>query len=309
MPPFPISRLAVGARPVLLDGPTGTELGRSGVDLSLPGWSASAVEMHPEIVRWIHVDYLDAGAEILTANTFRTTPRALRHAGEESPDLHAEQLTAIAVQLAREAIAERGRESNAFVAGALAPLEDCYRPDLVPSIDDLRREHSAQVGFLARAGVDLVLVETMNTLREAAEATRAATAAGLPAWTSFVVGPGGKLLSGEPIEEAARAAIDAGAGAVLVNCSSLDDTGEAVVRLAGLSVPFGAYANAGQPTATSGAAPILALVDPAEYAARAREWLDLGAWIVGSCCGTGAPHIAALARLLDERPGSSPHSG
>ena len=244
-------------------------------------------------MRQIHAENLAAGADVLTANTFRTTPRAFAAAGAEEPEQEAEAATLLAVRLARQAIAASGR--RAFVAGSIAPLEDCYRPDLVPEDAALEREHRGQAARLARAGCDLLLVETMNTIREAGVATRAAVASGRPVWTSLVVGPGGRLLSGEPVAEAAQGAVDAGAVALLVNCSSPDDTDAALELLGGLPVPLGAYANAGSPAAAGGAV-IRDVIDPDEYARRSERWVAAGVRILGSCCGTDARHVAALAR-------------
>jgi S-methylmethionine-dependent homocysteine/selenocysteine methylase len=292
------ARLGRGAV-VLLDGPTGTELGRRGVDLSPPLWSAWAIERAPDRLREIHRDYLRAGAQLLSAATFRTNPRALRAAGIPDPETASRRLARQAIGILREAMAEEGREGTAFVAGSIAPVEDCYRPDLVPSSPELEMEHSCQAEALSAAGADLLLVETMNLVREAEVATRAAASTGLPVWTSFVVGPKGRLLSGEPIEEGAVAAKEAGASAILVNCSALDDTTAALVRLAplGNGLLLGAYANAERPRAGNGL-PIAGGVDAARYVAAAREWRRLGAKLLGSCCGTGPEHIAALAEAF-----------
>src|SRR5262245_30418452 len=108
---------------MLLDGGTGTELLRRGYRTTLPLWSAGALLDRPDLVAAIHADYAKAGAEIVTANTFRTNVRALRKAGLEA---RAPELNRLAVKLARDSGAP-------FVAGSIAPLEDCYRPDLVPS--------------------------------------------------------------------------------------------------------------------------------------------------------------------------------
>lgn len=303
-----LERLSSTRGVVFLDGPTGTELGRRGVDIGLPLWGAAAAGTNPEVVRSIHLDYLNAGAEVLTANTFRTTPRTLRAAGLDRAEFFAEQWTLASLRVAREAIALAGREEAALVAGSLAPIEDCYRPDLVPPDDELRREHVRQAGVLASAGADLILVETMNCVREAAIATAAAASTGLPVWTSFVVQPGGRLLSGEAIEEGAGLALRAGASALLVNCSSIEDTGPALTSLARLGVTvFGAYANAGRPFPAAGGTDSDG-IEPERYSEAAASWRTQGARIFGSCCGTGPEHIAGLMRrFFSEGSGAIPN--
>ena len=177
-----LKRLAV-PRPILLDGATGTELNRRGVNTDLPLWSARALLEAPDVLRQIHADYVRAGAELLTADTFRTHRRSLARGGQAD---RAAELTRLAVSLAREAAALAAPGRECFVAGSQAPLEDCYSPELVPPQADCEREHAELAGHLAAAGVDLILVETMNTIREAVAAVRAARATGLPVLASFV---------------------------------------------------------------------------------------------------------------------------
>ena len=126
--PGPLGRALLRGRPLVLDGAMGTELDRRGVDTGLPLWSAGALLGSPGTVRQIHDDYIDAGADIITGDTFRTTRRTFLRAG--LPDRSAE-LTSLAVRLARESIAAHP-EAGVLLAGSMAPLEDCYRPDRSP---------------------------------------------------------------------------------------------------------------------------------------------------------------------------------
>ena len=145
----------------------GTQLEQHGARTSLPLWSAWALLDSPELVLAIHQAEAAAGAEILTANTFRTHRRTLAREGLEA---RSAELTRTAVALAREAARGAGRPT--FVAGSLSPLEDCYRPDLTPEGEALEREHAMQAESLAAGGVDGILIETQNTVREMAAATR-----------------------------------------------------------------------------------------------------------------------------------------
>jgi S-methylmethionine-dependent homocysteine/selenocysteine methylase len=278
-----------GGAVVVLDGPLGTELGARGVATPPPLWSAAALACAPEVVRQIHADYARAGATVHTANTFRTKRRQAGAAWEA--------LAARAVALARAAVPAGHR-----VAGSIAPLEDCYRPDLSPP--DPRPEHRELARALAAAGVDLILCETFPHVGEALIAVEEAVAAGVPAWASFTAGPEADLLSPDEVARGAREAVARGAAAVLVNCVPATRTLAYVERLAGCGAPFGAYANAGAPeegigwgSAGSDAA--------AAYAALARQWIAAGATIVGGCCGTGPAHVAALAELARERAAPS----
>lgn len=279
----------------LLDGAVGTELTRRGFDTTLPLWSARPLAEHPEAVAAIHAEHVAAGCDVLTACTFRTHERSLAAAGWGG---RGDQLNALAVRLAREAAARAGRRT--LVAGSIAPLEDCYRPERVPDEGALEREHARQARSLALAGAELLLVETMNCRREAEAAARAAVATGLATWVSFVTNGSGLLLSGEPLDEAARAVEAAGAAAVLVNCIPLDRARDEVARLrAAVEVPVGAYPNVGHDP--SGFRPEL-MVEPAELAAALLACRDAGAGILGGCCGSEPRHLRGLALALGRGP-------
>ena len=253
----------------------------------LPLWSSWALLEAPAVLRAIHLDYLASGADALTAATFRTHARSLAAAGLAS---RADALTALAVDLAREAAARA--ERPAFVLGSAAPLEDCYHPERVPDDAALAREHAQHAGHLVAAGVDAILVETMNTGREALAAARAAREAGAEVLVSFVCGPDARLLSGEPLAEALAALAPLAPLALGVNCLAPSEVAPCLRLLRAGGRPFLVYANA------SGAGS-----DPARYALSARDWLDAGAACIGGCCGTTPAHLAALARLVDvQRP-------
>lgn len=282
-------------RPLLLDSAMGTELQRRGADTRLPIWSARALVDAPEVVSTIHRDDLAAGTDILTANTFRTHRRTLEKAGLGS---RSRELTALAVRLARSAAEESGRE--VLVAGSLSPLEDCYRPDLVPGDAALDREHREQAESLAAAGVDLLILETHNTVRELVAAARAAKGTGLPYVASMVTDGEGRLLSGESIGYAVHALAPHRPDAFSINCVPATGLGGDLARLAEVApgVALAAYGNLGLPADDLGWA-FTEELSPETYADCAAEWLTAGVRLVGSCCGTTAAHTRALRSLLD----------
>lgn len=271
-----------------MDGALGTELQRSGFDLSGPSWTALANRDAADAILQIHRAYVLAGAELLTANTFRCHARNL---GRDEP--LACDLIQRAVETARQA--SRG---SAWVAGSQAPLEDCYSPKLAPPTSMLEREHGQMSERLAAAGVDLILVETQNNVREAVIATRAARATGLPVITSLVCDQEANLLSGESLETAARQIGPLTPVALLVNCLPVLAVLPALKTIrshfTGLS---GAYANTGQ-LDPSGQWVATEAVKPACYAQQVALWLDRGARVLGGCCGTTPNHIAALHDTL-----------
>lgn len=280
---------------LVLDGATGTELARRGIDTPLPLWSAAALETAPQVVQAIHRDYILAGADVIVANTFRTNPRTLRGAGrvEAGPELNR-----IAVALARQAAsADSGR--SALVAASVAPVEDCYHPGRVPDENVLNREHGRMTDWLAAAEPDLVWIETMNTVREARAAARAAVASRIPFAVSFVTAESGDLLSGEPLEDAVDAVEPFEPLAIGLNCIPPEGITANLPRLRRCTDrPAAVYAHLGNPEPILGWS-FSSEVAPAEYAAHVRRWLELGATIIGGCCGTNAGHISAIRDEID----------
>lgn len=268
----------------LMDGAMGTALAALGCACEGASWSARAVMEQPEKVEQLHRAYVEAGAEVLTTCTFRTTPRVLGAGWSEA--------LRRAVVLARA-----GSSGRACVAGSIAPLEDCWRPDLSPGRAG-KEEHALVAQALADAGCDLLLCETFAAVDEAVGATEAGVETGLPVWTSLTPGYLADLLTPAQVGQGGRRVCEAGAAAVLVNCVPVERALEYVAALrqgvpAGTSI--GCYANAGlgSPSQES----LLA------YAEAAQHWIEAGACIVGGCCGTWPAHIAAVAAMLGKGRG------
>src|SRR2546428_6446076 len=206
----------------LLDGALGTELGRRGVATRGGLFSAAALldERGLAALREVHRAYVDAGVDVITAATFRTSRRSLAAAGLEA---RFPELPRLAVGEAREAAGGRAR-----VAGSMAPLEDCYRPDLRPSPAQASREHLEHARVLAEAGCDLLLVETVAAADEGLAAVAAAAATGLPVWVAAMVTPRGTMLDGSDLEQFFLRAVNAGAQAALINCTPPDGVDQAL---------------------------------------------------------------------------------
>ncbi|MBI5865120.1 MAG: homocysteine S-methyltransferase family protein [Planctomycetes bacterium] len=291
--------------PLILDGAMGTELERRGVPTPAPLWSAAALWKHARTIETIHREFVDAGADILVANTFRTNPRTLERVRRlaDGPDLNR-----LAVEIAREAAKSARGGRRIFVAASVAPSEDCYRPDLVPDRLALVREHGRLAEWLADARPDLIWIETMNTVLEASIAAAAAIAVELPVAVSWVLRRDGALLGGESIRAAADAILPLSPVCLGLNCTPPAGLTANLPRLVEIAVdreedkqPFvAAYAHIGNKTPTPGWNTTESPT-PEEYAGEAARWVELGATIVGGCCGTTPDHIRALARTLSPR--------
>jgi S-methylmethionine-dependent homocysteine/selenocysteine methylase len=303
-----IRALFDGTTRVLLDGAMGSELVRRGLR-----WRWHGLRTDPQRVQDLHEEYLAAGADVIRTNTFQLSRRVylnvfrnpdhLRHIGAPGVEGRAEELIRKAVEVARAARQASGRD--VAVAGVMSPLEHCFRPDLAPKAAEARGEHAEIAAWLAEGGVDLLFLESMNTIAEAQAAAEAALDTGLPVWVSFVPGPEGEILSGESLVSGARAMDELGVDVVLANCAPPEDITLALSKLrAASSRPLGGLAHIGafdppswkfefHPQFTGTEA-----WPPDRYADIARSWLDAGTRVIGGCCGTGPGHIQALREVL-----------
>ena len=288
-----------GRNIVLLDGGMGQELIARSTRPPSPLWSARVLLEEPEIVEAVHLDYIHSGARVLTLNTYAATPERLARDGLEH---EFEALQAAAIAVARSAISRAGPAGEGVrIAGCLSPLAGSYNPDQSPPDDIMRATYDRVVAVEADA-VDVFLCETLASLREVEHATAAAAASGKPVWTGMTVSDrdGTKLRSGEPVVDGARVAVEAGAAAVLINCSQPEATSVALDGIGQISLPTGAYANGFtsiDALKIGGTVDVLSArtdLGPDAYAKHALRWIANGASIVGGCCEVGPEHIATL---------------
>lgn len=292
----------MGGDIVLLDGGMGQELYHRSRNPASPLWSAQVLLDEPELVEAVHRDFIAAGAKVITVNAYSATPERLAEHGEAA---WFEPLQARAIQVAKAARDKSGRSVR--LAGCLPPLVASYRPDLVPDAETClatyRRIVAAQ-----RADVDLFLCETLASVKEARVATQAAVESGKPVWTGLTVDDrdGTKLRSGEELALGVQAVIDAGAEAVLINCSIPEAVDQGIATLADAGISFGAYANGFtsvlelEPGKTVDVLKARSDLGPETYAKHALGWAAAGARIVGGCCEVTPAHIAELARRLEQ---------
>jgi len=286
---------------VILDGAIGTEILRRNVT-----WADHQLANKPEFVRGIHEDYIRAGADVLSTNSFQLCRRALNnhfrddahrhHIGAKDLDERANKLLAASVHLAREAREHVAAKRPVAVAAAVTTLEWCFRPDLAPSVEQARNEYKEIFQTVKDAGADMVLLETVNSIAEARVAAEVAKSLGLPIWVAFVCDENGRLFTGETMAQATAALEPIGVDAILLNCAPPNDISAGMKELAPPAhVPIGGYAHVGRFDP-----PEWMFTDeypPAKYRDAAAQWKQMGARILGGCCGTTPDHIAALGAL------------
>lgn len=286
---------------VILDGGTGRELARIGAPFAQPEWSALALIEAPEFVHRVHQAYVDAGADVITTNSYAVVPF---HIGDARFAARGAELAGLAGRLAREVADAAPRPVQ--VAGSLPPVCGSYRPDLV-DLEAARPVLSILIGALAPF-IDHWQAETLSSLSEARLVAELVAATGKPLWLSFTLEDHASLAephlrSGETVAAAAALAVTLGAKALLFNCSQPEVMAGAVQAAraaAGDALPIGVYANAFPPMAAdaeanSGLDEIRADLTPEGYARFASAWVAQGASIIGGCCGIGPEHIARLS--------------
>lgn len=281
--------------PVILDGAMGTELQRRGVKTRLPLWSAIGLIENPGLVTDIHKDYIEAGAQIITTNTFRTQSHVMEKAGLEG---RYDFYTKLACACAINARKEKGKA--VLIAGSMSPLEDCYEPSLVPDEDTLYANHKQHSKALSEGGVDFIILETMNCIREAKIAAESAKKYGKDIAVSFVCNENG-LLSGESLEEAIKEMEPFKPLLISVNCSSAKIIDGHIPKLIKFSsCKVGAYANGeGKPSNDYGwqFSPNMTIGEFTQYA---RKWIEAGIDLIGGCCGTNPDYIKEIQKIIAE---------
>ncbi len=288
----------LAARPLQCDGATGTQLQQLGLR---PGESCERwVLDQPEKVRLGHRRYLDAGADLLTTNTFGGTALALAAHGLAE---RAAGINRAAARLAREVAGER-----AWVLGDIGPFGGILEPVGETAPDVAADAFRAQAAALLDGGADAILVETLSDPAEAALAIAAARAAGarlVIATYAFQHTPSGfRTMMGTDAPAAVRAALDAGADIVGANCGtqlSLDDYAALCAQLiaAASGAPVIVQPNAGSPERDGDQ--VIYRTTPESFATAAARCITIGARIVGGCCGTTPAHIAASAAVVKGR--------
>jgi S-methylmethionine-dependent homocysteine/selenocysteine methylase len=298
-------------------------------------WSAAALvkEESRKIVVDAHVAFIEAGAELIITNTYACTPEIL---GKRGLDDRLEELIDVGCTLAKSA-REKAGKPDTLIAGSMPPVGVTYRPDLSPDETVLRSTYERIAAALA-PHVDLFLCETVSSILEAEVAASVAKKYGKPVWVACVLdqpkpratpvqsstrgtkrvknSPSSKtddllvtLRSGESILDYAKA-LDVHADALLFNCSTPEATTIAIGELRRVAphMPCGAYANHFQPVPTDwvldaeeeggGLLTIRGDLTPENYTEYGKRWRELGAVIIGGCCGITPAHIAHLSKTL-----------
>jgi methionine synthase / methylenetetrahydrofolate reductase(NADPH) len=289
MPADLIARLKTS--PVLCDGATGTLLYARGVFINRSYDELNLSQ--PELIRELHHDYLQAGAEIIETNTFGANAvRLARHSMADK----VRAINLAGAQLAREA----AKSFDVWVAGSVGPLGIRIEPLGKTSFEEARAAFREQIEALAEAGVDLIILETFGYIEELHQAMLAVrdVSPKIPLVAQVTMDEEGNCLDGSTPETFAPRLKEWGADVIGCNCSvgpvaMLD----AVERLrAATTLPLSAQPNAGMPHSVEGRN--IYLCSPEYMASYARKFVAAGVRLVGGCCGTTPEHIQVMKSAL-----------
>jgi methionine synthase / methylenetetrahydrofolate reductase(NADPH) len=284
-----------GTRNVLFDGAMGTSLYARGVFINRCFDELNLSQ--PELVRSVHEEYLQAGAEILETNTFGANAMRLQRYGFADK---VREINRAGAEIARKAVNQRADKSKAWVAGAVGPLGVRLEPLGKTSLAEAREIFSEQIRGLAEGGVDLLVIETVAALNEAQQAIAAAksVAPELPIFVTVTVDEDANCLDGSSPETAAARLTEWGADGIGCNCSVGPATVlTAMERMAtATDLPLAAMPNAGMPRVVDGRN--IYLCSPEYMASFARKLIKAGVQFVGGCCGTTPGHIRSMKSSL-----------
>jgi homocysteine S-methyltransferase len=296
--------------PLLLDGGLSNELERQGCDLNQKLWSAKLLESNPEAIILAHLAYLESGAQCIITSSYQATLPGFMAIGYDKPA--ASGLILKSVQLAEEA---RNRfmslNPHAFkplIAASIGPygayLADGseYRGDYDISDQELSDFHEPRINLLATTTADILACETIPSLREAKVLSGLLEKINKPAWVSFSCKDRKHISDGTPIEKcAAYFSSHPSVFAIGVNCTSPEFISELIrsIKTKSGDKKIVVYPNSGavyhaESKTWSG------LSDVSSCELMVKEWMDLGADIIGGCCGIGPHQIKAMGKIISK---------
>ena len=294
----------------ILDGATGTELERRGAEMDPHSWCGAASRDNAALLAEIHSDYIDAGARIITANTFASS--RLMRSGAGLGDRVAE-INTIAVDAALAARDGHAMASEVVVAGSLSHMvpvsegTDRFDPNAVPGDDELADAFGELAGVLRSAGAELILLEMMYEPTRARIALQAALDTGLPVWFDMSArrAEDGRVVAFHPFEDITLSELlsmipESGVDAVGVMHTQSHVVGDAIDEIRAASpLPVAAYPDSGFFKMPSWQ--FQEVISPEDLEEHFVDWIGRGATALGGCCGLTISHVEAAVRARSRR--------
>ena len=276
-------------RPLILDGAMGSLLQQKGFESCGASWMTEVNEKDPDKIIKIHKQYIDAGADIITTNTFRTNPVAL----DAAEAVNVSEYVKNAVKLAKVSVGN----SSIFIAGSNPPAEDCYQTKRLINNEILELNHHNHIDLLIDNGVDFILNETFGHLDEIMIVCNYCSSKNIPYIISLYLTDELSLLSGETLEDTLNFIKEHNPLAIGLNCISLEHF-EKTFKSIDLNYNWGFYLNCGFDEHHVNE--IKCRISPKIYVETVKKYLEYQPSFIGACCGSSPEHIKAIKRILDE---------
>jgi len=274
--------------PLILDGAVGSLLQQKGFKADKDLWLTELNFKNPEIIIKVHEDYINSGCDIITTNTFRTNPAALK---KSNSNLDINKLVKQSVTLARN-VAEK---YNKLVAGSNAPAEDCYQKERTLNYYDLLYNHEKHIDLLYYHQADFILNETLSHLDEIIIICEYCSKQNIPFVISLFVTDDLRILSGDYLSDVLKLVRDYNPLLISFNCISSDIL-KKIIDQEKLNFNWGFYLNCGNGNISDES--IICGIDETQYSQIVQQYLNYDPKLIGACCGSNPKHISKIKKLL-----------
>lgn len=281
--------------PLVLDGPIGTHLIELGEKFTTSLWSAETLLTNPNLIQKIHDDYIQAGADIITANTFRTNPYSISRSKINS---ESSTLVKIAVDIAKTSIKSSHR-NNLILAGSNAPADDCYSTFCSCSYDELLRNHSQHISSLMENNVDFILNETFGDKEEIEIVAKYCYENNIPYAVSVLIKNESETFHGQNLQDTLESISFNKPLFISLNCCRPEIIFKTVNLMKDFK-PFGVYPNLGSADSFN-TNKLVRDFSKTSLADFTNFMIDSDASVIGVCCGGNSDDISIIRNLIDLR--------
>lgn len=276
-------------RPLILDGAMGSLLIQRGIEYDPFLWTSKANITSPQLIKELHNNYINSGADIITTNTFRTNPAAYKNT---YLNISNETFVNMSVSLAIEA----RKEKEIIIAGSNAPAEDCYQAERTISFVELEFNHKSHIQMLWDSGVDIIWNETFSHMDEIKIVCEYCSSNNIPFVINFFFNENLKLLCGETLIKAVDYVLRYYPVAIGYNCITPNIFSKN--RFFNFNHPWGFYLNCGSGKYTDKT--IKCGISPEEYLAFIKPYLRQKPLFIGSCCGSTPEHTKNIKDFFNK---------
>ena len=288
---------------IILDGAIGAELEKKGAKMHKDLWCGTCSVESPDLVKKVHEEYILAGADIITTNTYATTPIAMKQYGFDN---QISEFNKKSVRLAKEAV--KNTNKDVAIAGSVSTFGSLYKYGL----EAMKPGFKEQLNILSNEGVDLIILEAMSSQADIVETIiECSSQTKLPVWLSIscvindntnkvMLGYNDTVDTDTNVYEDFETSMDNFSkihqGPILIAHSDIEVTGQAIkIAKKKFNGVLGAYPNRGHYEKPSWK--FVDNITPSEYLENAKSWVKDGVNIVGGCCGVGIEEIKAISVL------------